>query len=205
MSKIQPITTAPRAVATIGNIFIHSIAEAQLDGSAVGSILKNPADRGTTIEIVKDAINASEGVYCMMNNEGLFLAGNQKYTKDTPEDHFRVRMHRGEPVPCLKRELFTLKELEVSTLACIVYTKQQMLDDPQVTPEDKAEIEAFGYEYGLVTFLASAHDEPPAVSSHRFVRNLAGGNADYADKSIESLIKECANIVNVEQEYMRVG
>ena len=191
--------------ATVGNIFIHSIAEAQLDGSAVGSILKNPADRMTAIEIGKDAINASEGVYCNMHNQDLFLAGNQRYSKNTPESFFRVRIHRGEPVVCLKREQFPLEDLKVSTLACIVYTKQQMLDDPQVTPEDKAEIEAFGYEYGLVTFLASAHDEPPAVSSHRFVRNLAGGNADYADKSIEALIKECADIVNVEQEYMRVG
>tara|TARA_R110002051_G_C8576733_1_gene476647 strand:+ start:148 stop:765 length:618 start_codon:yes stop_codon:yes gene_type:complete len=205
MPKTQPITTAPRAVATIGNIFIHSIAEAQLDGSAVGSILKNPADRGTTIEIVKDAINASDGVYCMMDNQDLFLAGNQKFSKDTPEDMFRVRMHRGEPIVCLRREQFQTPELKVSTLACIVYTKQQMLDDPQVTPEDKAEIESGGFEYGLVTFIASAHDEPAAVSSHRFVRNLAGGNADYENKSTEVLIKECTDIVNVEQEYMRVG
>ena len=205
MSKTQPITTAPRPLATIGNIFIHSIAEAQLDGSAVGSILKNPADRGTTIEIVKDAINASDGVYCMMDNQDLFLAGNQKFSKDTPEDHFRVRMHRGEPIVCLKREQFTTPELKVSTLACIVYTKQQMLDDPQVTQEDKAEIESGGFEYGLVTFIASAHDVPAAVSSHRFVRNLAGGNAEYKNKSTKSLIQECLDIVNVEQEYARVG
>lgn len=200
-----PLTTEPTPLATIGNIFIHSIAEAQLDGSAVGGILKNPADRGTAIEAVKDAVNSSQGVYCPMDNQDLFLAGNQKFDKDTPEDMFRVRMHRGEPIVCLKREQFTTPELKVSTLACIVYTKQQMLDDPQVTPEDKAEIESGGFEYGLVTFIPSAHDEPAAVSSHRFVRNLAGGNADYENKSTESLIKECLDIINVEQEYMRVG
>ena len=204
-----PLTPEPWPLATIGNIFIHSIADKQLDGSAVAGILKNPADRGTAIEAVKDAINAGGGVrraaYCPMDNEGLFLAGNQKYTKDTPEDHFRVRMHRGEPIVCLKRELFTLKELEVTRLACIVYTKQQALDDKDVTPEDKAEIESGGFEFLLVTFLPSAHDEPPTLSSHRFVRNLAGGNADYANKSTKSLIKECLDIISVEKEYMRVG
>jgi len=198
-----------KTLATIGNIFIHSIADKQLDGTAVGGILKNPADRGTAIEAVKDAINAGGGVrraaYCPMDNEDLFLAGNQKYTKDTPEDHFRVRMHRGEPIVCLKRERFTTVELKVSSLACIVYTKQQALDDNDVTPEDKAEIESGGFEYVLVTFLPSAHDEPPSVSSHRFVRNLAGGNADYANKSTKSLIKECLDIISVEKEYMRVG
>ena len=193
--------------ATIGNIFIHSIAEAQLDGSAVGGILKNPADRGTTIEIVKDGINASESaVWIQLHNEGLFLAGNQKYTKDTPEDHFRVRMHRGEPVPCLKRELFTLKELEVSTLACIIYTKQQMLDDPDVSPEDKAEIESGGFEYGLVTFLPTTIDEPPnSLSSHRFVRCLAGSNPEYKKRTVGSLIKECQDIIGAEEGYKRVG
>jgi hypothetical protein len=210
-----------KTLATIGNIFIHSIADMQLDGSAVGGILKNPADRDTAIKCVRSAINKSLTVmnkrtlciedreewtvYKPMDNQDLFLAGNQRFSKDTPEDMFRVRMHRGEPMVCLKRERFTTVALKVSSLACIVYTKQQALDDNDVTPEDKAEIESGGFEYVLVTFLPSAHDEPPSVSSHRFVRNLAGGNAEYKKKSIENLIKECLDIVNVEQEYMRVG
>ena len=93
----------------------------------------------------------------------------------------------------------------MTRLACIVSTKQHALDDKDVTPEDKAEIESGGFEYLLVTFLPSAHDEPPTLSSHRFVRNLAGGNADYANKSTKSLIKECLDIISVEKEYMRVG
>jgi len=200
-----------KTLATIGNIFIHSIAEKQLDGSAVGSVLKNEADRGTAIEYVRDAINDSLenreewAVYKPMENQDLFLAGNHRLSPDMTEDMFKARLHRGEPVLCLDRNKLLLENLKVTTLGCIVYTREQMLDDPQVTEEDKEEMKSGGFEYALVTFLASAHDEPPAVSSHRFVRNLAGGNSSYKNKSTASLIKECQDIVSVEQEYMRVG
>tara|TARA_R100000458_G_C8251775_1_gene228610 strand:+ start:796 stop:1392 length:597 start_codon:yes stop_codon:yes gene_type:complete len=194
-------------LATIGNIYIHPIADAQLDGSAVGAILKNPADRATAIEYVKDAVNrpGSLGVYKALDNQDLFLSGNYKLTDDMTEDMFKARLHRGEAIVCVDRSKVELSALECVKLACIVYSKDAALADPQVTDEVRNEIEAGGFEYMLVTFLASAHDEPPAVSSHRFVRNLAGGNNDYKGYSKTRLVEICKDIINVEQEYMTVG
>tara|TARA_R100000231_G_C5321663_1_gene163591 strand:+ start:692 stop:1285 length:594 start_codon:yes stop_codon:yes gene_type:complete len=193
-------------LATIGNIYIHPIADRQLDGSAVGSILKNPADRGTAIECVRDAINLGrQGAYKLLFNEDLFLSGNYKLTDDMTEDMFKARLHRGEALVCVDRSKVELSALKCSKLACIVYTKDEALADPDMTDEQRNEIESGGFEYVLVTFLASAHDEPPAVSSHRFVRNLAGGNNDYKDYSKARLVEMCEDIVNVEREYMRVG
>ena len=199
------VTIMATPLATIGNIYIHPIADRQLDGSAVGAILKNPADRGTAIEYVRDAINNSEGAYKPLDNEDLFLSGNYKLTDDMTEDMFKARLHRGEPLVCVDRSKVELSALKCSKLACIVYTKDAALADPDVTDEQRNEIESGGFEYMLVTFLASAHDEPPAVSSHRFVRNLAGGNNDYKEYSKARLVEICEDIVNVEKQYMRVG
>jgi hypothetical protein len=199
------IVTPP--LATILNVYIHPIADRQLDGTAVGSILKNPADRGTAMEAVVDAINNIGGVYKPMNNEDLFLAGNHRLSPDMTEDMFKARLHRGEAIVCIDRNKVELSALKCSKLACIVYTKDAALADPDVQkdPEVYNEINAGWCKYVLVTFLASSHDEPPAVSSHRFVRNLAGGNNDYKEYSTQRLAEICQDIVNVEREYMRVG
>ena len=197
---------------TIGNIYIHPIADRQLDGSAVGSVLKNQADRGTAIEAVAEAINSNGPLpYKPMDNEDLFLSGNYKLTEDMTEDMFKARLHRGEALVCVDRSKLELSALKCSKLACIVYTKDAALADPDMTDEQRNEIESGGFQYVLVTFLASAHNEPPAVSSHRFVRNLAGGNNSYKEYSTTRseehtrLVEMCQDIVNVEREYMRVG
>jgi len=200
------IVTPP--LATILNVYIHPIADRQLDGTAVGAILKNPADRGTAMEAVVDAINSNGPMhYKPMNNEDLFLAGNHRLSPDMTEDMFKARLHRGEAIVCIDRNKVELSGLKCSNLACIVYPKAFALEDPDVQkdPEVYNEINAGWCEYVLVTFLASSHDEPPALSSHRFVRNLAGGLKSYADKPTSRLVEICQDIVNVERNYMRVG
>ena len=169
-------------------------------------MLKNQADRGTAIEAVAEAINSNGPLpYKPMDNEDLFLSGNYKLTEDMTEDMFKARLHRGEALVCVDRSKLELSALKCSKLACIVYTKDAALADPDMTDEQRNEIESGGFQYVLVTFLASAHNEPPAVSSHRFVRNLAGGNNSYKEYSTTRLVEMCQDIVNVEREYMRVG
>lgn len=90
------------------------------------------------------------------------------------QDDYVVRVHRGEPGVFLTRE----NAAECTGVAAIVYTREAYLADPQVTPERAAALHE-DTAYILVAVLGFADAPKPEVSSHRFVRNLAGGNNEY--------------------------
>ena len=116
-------------------------------------------------------------------------AGIGKHT-GKPEDYV-VRMWRGEVDLFLKREF-----AEPATgVACVVYTRDAYLKDPEV---DKFRFaQAFPTEdttHCIVAVLAFAGPKPP-VGPARFVSNFAGANNEYdmlhraaemADKNISS-------------------
>jgi len=93
------------------------------------------------------------------------------------QDDYCVRIHRGEPGVFLTR----VNAEECTGVAVIVYTKEAYEADPQCTPERVAAACPDGDEtHVLVAVLGFAGDAPkPEVSSHRFTRNLAGGNNEY--------------------------
>lgn len=90
---------------------------------------------------------------------------------DNPEDYV-VRHHREGPKMFLKRE----KAGDVQFLACVVYTREAYLADPDVTKE---EAENLGdATHVIVAVIASSGPAAP-VTPFRFVHNLAGGNNEY--------------------------
>jgi hypothetical protein len=135
-----------------------------------------------------------QGFLVITNNDakGVVLPGDGSVEGRKPEDYV-VRDHRGEIGLFLKREFAAPK---TSFLALVVYTRDAFGVDPQVTDErfDKIEDDA---THVIVAVLASGG--PAGMSSHRFVRNLAGGNNEYdviarANEAVQKWRRENANV-----------
>ena len=90
------------------------------------------------------------------------------------QDDYVVRIHRDEPGVFLTR----VNAAECTGVAVVVYTRDAYEADPQVTPERMAALDD-DTAYVVVAILGFADAPKPEVSSHRFVRNLAGGNHEY--------------------------
>ncbi|MFC1598536.1 hypothetical protein ACFL2U_00795 [Patescibacteria group bacterium] len=90
-------------------------------------------------------------------------------------DDYVIREHRGQVNLYLKRT----KAAPVESLAVVVYTKEAYLNDPDVQnePEEAKRITASDAEYVIVAVLASSGPQA-ALTPHRFVHNLAGGNKE---------------------------
>lgn len=114
--------------------------------------------------------------------------GRQSYNSND----YVVRMHRGQPTVFLRREMAA----EVEGLACVVYTRDAYLDDPDTKkdPKESARIRASDCTHVIVAVLAFAGPQAP-LSPYRLVHNLAGGNNEVAGwtmdevqaKAVESL------------------
>lgn len=113
-------------------------------------------------------------------------AGVGKASKD-PNDYV-LRFHREKVSAYLKREFAALTE----SVACVVYTLDAYLKDPDATPEESARIIAENPTHVLVAVLASA-GSPSPLTPFRLVHNLAGGNLEalkYTDDEIRAKAKE---------------
>lgn len=143
-----------------------------------------------------------QGFVPMSDNALPFVTSGVARRADCTTDDYIVREHRGEVCMFAKRE----RACPVESLACIVYTAHAYLADPEVSQAERVLIMAGGYTHVLVAVLASAGPRPP-LSSHRFVRNLAGGNAKYQsdDYTIETAREEAATIANYERDYITVA
>ena len=108
----------------------------------------------------------------MPNARHTVSAGDGRKTDD-PDDYV-IRSHREGPKMFLKRK----RAGEVQFLACVVYTKEAYLSDPDVTAAEAERIEHSGATHILVAVIASSGPESP-VTPYRFVHNLAGGNKEY--------------------------
>ena len=129
-----------------------------------------------------DKVEGQHFVHLPPAANDLVLCGVGKRT-DNPDDYV-IRNYREGPAMFLKRE----HAVETTGVACVVYTKQAYLDDPDITPEEAKRIERVtpGYTHVLVAVLAFG-GPPPVVGPYRFVHNLAGGNHEY---NLEAIVEK---------------
>jgi hypothetical protein len=114
---------------------------------------------------------------------------------------YKAIEHRGEMILAADRNRVELGA--PTAVYVIVYTAAAFMADTPISDEEKAAFEAVGYTHCLIVSLAVKG--PPALSSHRFVRNLAGGNAAYAAKTKEDLVEEAVATEAYEREWIVVA
>ncbi len=93
--------------------------------------------------------------------------------RDLNPNSYVIREHRGRVGLYLKR----CYAANVTSLACVVYTREAYLADPDVRKDEK-EFLAFAKSettHVLVAVLASAGPKAP-LTPERFLKNLGGGN-----------------------------
>jgi len=193
----------------MAKVFEHQIIKDQYSGTGVGTSVTGDAERVRAL--VKETIEAydwKEGevpdplVLPVEANE-LLSAGMVR----RPEvGHYKIVQHRGEEAIVLDRTLVAKEVTMVGSVPVVVYDKVAFLGDPQVSAEDKAEFARDGYTHAAITFLAAQEGAPrPLVSSHRFVRNLAGGNAEYAKLTKGEIVALALAVAKQEEAYTTVG
>jgi hypothetical protein len=89
---------------------------------------------------------------------------------------FVPALHRGRVDLFLRRE----HAGDVNFCACIVYTMDAYLADPEVDADEHARLLVEGATHVLVAVIASSGPEAP-LTPHRLVSNLAGGNREALD------------------------
>jgi len=105
------------------------------------------------------------------------VSGGVGPASKNPDDYV-LREWRGDVLPFLRRELAS----PVKSLACIVYTREAYLADPEIGPDDPVHQHP-EWTHLLVAVLAGS--SPP--SAHRLVANLAGGNKEALSWSAEEI------------------
>lgn len=115
------------------------------------------------------------------------------------ENDFIVRQWRGEMMMFAKR-----REQHATSCAAIVYTAEAYFADPQV---DAAEKERRNGATHVLVAVIGSRGPKPTLSSSRFVRNLAGGNNDFAfgQKSYTDLVAISQEIVAYEAAWVTVA
>ena len=194
------------------SLFIYKIALDQLRGEAVGTVAESPYIQ----ELIEKAIESfdfpesGQGYVklpagaCEMVLSGVAPVPNPLRPVD-----FCVRIHRGELQHVLSRSGMIAKRnpdayLTPDWVAAIVYTAEAFQEDPELTEEEKREFDYEGHSHALITLLSGKGPKAP-VSSRRFVRNLAGGNAAYNDMSLEEIKALAKEIVEYERSWVTVG
>ena len=187
-------------------IRICFIAEAQLRGTGVGSVVH---DVPMFMQSLEAALEGSEfpengqGFEVLPDTARNAVTSGVAMRTDDPAD-YRVVEHRGEVILVLDRTRLSLEQRVPDSVAAIVYTAEAVLADPEVSAEDKAYFQENPDDLYLVAVLASRGPRPP-LSSHRFTRNLAGGNAKHLSASADELRAEAKEIAEYERTWCVVG
>jgi hypothetical protein len=189
-------------------LFVHPIAQSQFALNAVGTQI---LDSERHIMEVERLLGGWYGpIEFPEDGQGRFLVPEHTWTNVLPGEVSRKGLHptaykavehRGEMILAADRDRVTLGD--PTAVYVIVYTAEAFMADTQTSAEEKAAFEAAGYTHCLVVTLAVKG--PPALSSHRFVRNLAGGNAAYAAKTREDLVAEAKEIEGYERDWIVVA
>jgi hypothetical protein len=121
--------------------------------------------------------------------------------RDIPLSGYVVRAWRGEV------DLFASRRYaaKADSVHVVVYKGDVYRADPQVSAEEAERVRDAAYV--IVAVLATVGPKPP-LSSHRFVRNLAGGNQKYSIESgysLEAAIEEARQIVEYEKDWITVS
>lgn len=126
-----------------------------------------------------------------------FLSSGDMPREGLKDEDFVVREWRGEMSMFARRQ-----HVPPTFCAAVVYTREAYCSDPQVTEEEKKAVS--GFDYVLVAVLGSRGPKP-TLSSHRFVRNLAGGNASFAGMGHQDLVEMAKDIVEYEKNWTTVA
>jgi hypothetical protein len=214
-------------------IFVHPLAAAQFEGTAVGTVVTHPAE-------FMGALEAALQNYGMPAHGRGFLqltSGEHSAVLDwvlpgviaresVQQSEKMIVRHREEDVVVADRLMVSDRLGKAEAVAAVVYTRKAYVDDPETSPEEARILELEGYDFVLVTVLAYKGPKAPPTSN-RFVRNLAGGNARYdniltyigdvitSDDSLgpdgnaafilDSLKREAKEIADYEKAWMLVG
>lgn len=187
-------------------LYIHSIAQAQFAGSAVGTVVT----RGERLlRLIEDTIldrpmpEDGQAFFVLADTaRTMATAGVAPRTQD-PEDYV-PRVHRGEVGLYLDRDRFAAKDLVPDAVAVVVYTLKAYLEDPQTTPAQKDEVVAAQAEHVLITVLGMRGPEAP-VTPERFAFNLAGGNNAALAASADKLRAEAREVAAYFRTWCVVG
>lgn len=102
--------------------------------------------------------------------------------RTTNADDFHPMEHRGNVELFLRRE----HAGEVNFCACVVYTLEAYVGDPEVDAAEAAALRKDDITHVLVAVIASSGPEAP-LTPHRLVSNLAGGNKEALEWTKEEI------------------
>jgi hypothetical protein len=144
----------------------------------------------------------SDGQYFVNLPEGIpYVSCGVARRPNIPLDGYVIRDWRGE-VGLFAKRTFAAK---AESLSVIVYTATAYNLDPQVSAEETKRV---GDATHVIVAVLAAIGPKPTISSHRFVRNLAGGNNHYSPDTgytLRQAIDEAKTIVDYEKEYVVVS
>jgi hypothetical protein len=173
------------------------------DEKTIGSKVTDPVQFAIALTAAVESYDASHdrapGQHFVMLPESAWTtvsAGVGKKSKD-PGDYV-IRVHRDQPTMFLKRE----NAADVEGLACVVYTRDAYLNDPDVLqePDEMARIEASDCTHVIVAVLAFAGPQAP-LSPHRLVHNLAGGNREAESWTMDDVRTKAAESISYWNEW----
>lgn len=177
-------------------IYISDICTAH-KARAIGSKIKEWGDfypvLQSAIDNYSEANDRVPGQHfiVMPQAKHLVSAGDGRKTKN-PDDYV-IRTHREGPKMYLKRA----KAGETNFLACVVYTLEAYLADPDITDDERKRISCgVPPTHVLVAVIASSGPESP-VTPYRFVHNLAGGNKEYQCPHWDYHSQDCSEVIDI--------
>lgn len=182
-------------------IAVSKICQA-FDPVAVGTRVIYEEDFMDCLEKKLPGVEFKDGVAEVSMDEALHTvtSGIAKRAFLTTSDYV-VREWRGE-IHCFAKRVHSAV---AEHLKVIVYTKEQYTFDRQVDPTEAARVKFV--DYIIVAVLASVIEEAQ-ISSHRFVRNLAGGNSQFSPEkgyTLQEAIRHAKKIVEYEREWVTVS
>lgn len=139
-----------------------------------------------------------------VNDATVAVASGVAKRSTVPFNGYVGREHRGEVILCAMRVYAS----ETKSVSVVVYTAARYHKESQVSHDEAQRVVASGAQYVIVAVLASAGEGPSPLTSHRFTRNLAGGNKDYSPENgytLEKAIQQAKEITAYEQEWIVVA
>ena len=115
-------------------------------------------------------------------------------------DAFVLKSYRGKVSAFLRREFAA----PTQQTAVVLYTLDAALNDPDATTEENERLKASGATYVIVAVLATAA-ETSALSPHRFVANLAGGNHEAQVWTADEIRAKAKEIISFDNLYATVA
>jgi hypothetical protein len=185
------------------NLGISGVCKA-FDDACVGTRVVS-----TRRDFVKSAIASALSTFDMpANGQGFIplssdvceaLYSGDCERKGLQSSEYVAREWRGEVMLFAER-----KEVRPTFAAAVVYTREAYFADPEV---DEAERERLGDATHVLVALLGSRGPKPTLSSTRFVRNLAGGNASFVpgQRSYEDLVEMAKEIVVYESTWITVA